>query len=48
MLFGNVLKEAGYKVISNVEGNNMETGVLSTLLKVSSVTGNINADFLVF
>ena len=27
---GYVLQEAGKKVISNVEGNNMETGILST------------------
>ena len=30
---GYVLKTAGKKVISNTEGNNMETGILSTLLK---------------
>ena len=31
-----VLKTAGKKVISNTEGNNMETGILSTLLKHST------------
>ena len=45
---GFVFKEAGKKVISNIEGNNMETGILSTLLKNCSLTGKINADFLVF
>ena len=45
---GFILKESGKKVISNVEGNNMETGILSTLLKNCSLTGKINADFLVF
>ena len=30
---GYVLQTAGKKVISNKEGNNMETGILSTLLK---------------
>ena len=45
---GYVLQEAGKKVISNVEGNNMETGVLSTLLKHCSLTGKVNADYLVF
>lgn len=32
------LKTAGYKVISNLEGNNMETGILSTLLKNCTLT----------
>ena len=27
------LEQAGYKVISNKEGNNMETGIISTLIK---------------
>lgn len=45
---GYVLKESGKKVISNTEGNNMETGILSTLLKHCSLTGKIKADYLVF
>ncbi len=45
---GHVFKTAGKKVISNTEGNNMETGILSTLLKVSTLTGKIKADYLVF
>ena len=45
---GHVLNTAGKKVISNTEGNNMETGILSTLLKNSTLTGKIKADFLVF
>ncbi len=43
-----VFKTAGKKVISNTEGNNMETGILSTLLKNCTLTGKINADYLVF
>ena len=42
------LSQAGYKVISNSEGNNMKTGILSTLLKSSTLTGKIKADFLCF
>lgn len=42
------LKKSGNKVISNVEGNNMETGILSTILKNCTLTGKIKADFLVF
>lgn len=45
---GYTLKQDGYKVISNVEGNNMETGILSTILKNCTLTGKIKADFLVF
>ena len=45
---GYTFKTAGKKVISNTEGNNMETGILSTLLKNCTLTGKIKADFLVF
>ncbi len=43
-----VFKNAGKKIISNNEGNNMETGILSTLLKHCSLFGKIDADFLIF
>lgn len=42
------LEKAGKKVISNKEGNNMETGILSTLLKTCTIFGKIKADYLVF
>ena len=45
---GHTLKTAGYKVVSNIEGNNMETGILSTILKNCTLTGKIKADYLVF
>ena len=45
---GYTLKQAGKKVISNTEGNNMETGILSPLLKHCTLTGKIKADYLVF
>lgn len=45
---GYTLKTAGYKVVSNIEGNNMETGILSTLLKNCTLTGKVKADYLVF
>ncbi len=47
-VIGHIFKTAGKKVISNTEGNNMETGILSTLIKNSSLTGKIKADYLVF
>lgn len=45
---GHVFKTAGKKVISNQEGNNMETGILSTLIKNCTLTGKIKADYLIF
>ncbi len=45
---GYVFKTAEKKVISNTEGNNMETGILSTLLKNCTLTGKVKADYLVF
>lgn len=45
---GYAFETAGKKVISNKEGNNMETGILSTLLKHCSLTGKIKSDYLVF
>ncbi len=45
---GHVFKTANKKVISNIEGNNMETGILSTLLKHCTLNGKIKADYLVF
>ena len=45
---GHVFKTDDKKVISNTEGNNMETGILSTLLKNCTLTGKIKADYLVF
>lgn len=45
---GYILKEGNNKIISNVEGNNMETGILSTIIKNCTLTGKVKADFLVF
>ena len=42
------LKEAGYKVVSNLAGNNMETGIISTLIENCTLTGKIKADFITF
>lgn len=42
------LEQAGYKVISNKEGNNMETGIISTLIKNCKINGEIKADYITF
>ena len=41
-----ILKQANNKVISNLQGNNMETGILSLLIKNCSLTGKLKADFI--
>lgn len=41
-----VLKQNGKKVVSNKEGNNMETGIITTLIKNCSLTGKVKADFV--
>lgn len=41
-----IVKKNGKKAVSNTEGNNMETGIITTLLKSSSINGKIKADFV--
>ena len=43
-----ILQEDGKKVVSNLEGNNMETGILSVLIKKCTLSGKVKADYLVF
>lgn len=42
-----IFKDSGKKVVSNLQGNNMETGILSTFIKNCSLTGKIDADYLI-
>ncbi len=41
-----IIKNNGKKVVSNLEGNNMETGIVNTLLKNSTITGKVKADYI--
>lgn len=41
-----ILQQAGGNVVSNLQGNNMETGILSLLIKKCSLTGRIKADYI--
>ncbi len=41
-----ILKQSGADVISNLQGNNMNTGILSLLIRNSNLTGKIKADYL--
>ena len=43
-----MLEKNGKKVVSNKEGNNMETGIITTLIKSCTLTGKIKADFITF
>lgn len=42
-----LFQDSGQKVISNLQGNNMETGILSIFIKNCSLTGKIKADYLI-
>lgn len=46
MLAG-ALEHAGYKVVNNREGANLLTGVVTSFIKFSSVTGRVNCDYAV-
>lgn len=41
-----MIEKNNKKVISNSDGNNMETGIITTLLKQSKINGKIDADFI--
>ena len=43
-----MLGQNGKKVVSNREGNNMETGIITALIKNCTLTGKIKADFVTF
>ena len=41
-----MLEQNGKRVVSNKEGNNMETGIITTLIKKCTLTGKIKADYI--
>ena len=43
-----MLEQNSKKVVSNREGNNMETGIITALIKNCTLTGKIKADFVTF
>ena len=47
-LINHILRNRGFKVVSNVEGANLITGVATALIKGSSVSGDVDADFYIF
>lgn len=42
-----IFKESGKKVLSNLQGNNMESGILSAFIKSCTLTGKIKADYII-
>lgn len=47
-IIGKIIRDSGKKVITNSEGNNMETGILSELIKNCSLFGKVKTDYYVF
>ena len=47
-LINHILTKQGYKVVSNLAGANLLTGICTALIKASDLSGNIDADFFVF
>ena len=47
-LVAHILRYNGFSVVSNLEGANLTTGVATSLLKASSLGGNVKADYFVF
>lgn len=47
-IIGKIISDSGKKVITNSEGNNMETGILSELIKNCSLFGKVKTDYYVF
>lgn len=41
-----MLEQNGKKVVSNADGNNMETGIISELIKHSKINGDVDCDYL--
>lgn len=42
-----LFEKSGKKIIINKEGNNLDTGICSMLLKYCDISGKINADYLI-
>lgn len=47
-LIYHIFSSQGYKVISNLEGANLMAGIATALIKNSSMTGKVKADYFIF
>lgn len=47
-LINHIFTENGYKVVSNLEGANLLPGVATSLIKASTGSGRVDADFYIF
>lgn len=46
-LIGQIIEGTGKKIITNKEGNNIDTGIISLLIKNCDIKGNVICDYLV-
>ena len=47
-ILNSILQEKGYTVLNNKAGSNMNRGIISELVKRSSITGKLNFDYGIF
>lgn len=47
-LVNHIFRDNGKKVVSNLEGANLLTGIATSLIKASTLTGKINTDYIIF
>lgn len=47
-MINHIFKSHGYRVVSNLEGANLIGGVATALIRASSLTGRVKADFFIF
>lgn len=47
-LVAHILKESGKKIISNIEGANLLSGIATILAKESTLSGKLKADYFIF
>jgi UDP-N-acetylmuramyl tripeptide synthase len=47
-MINHLLRSQGYKVVSNIEGANLITGVATALIRAADMNGRVDADFYIF
>lgn len=47
-LTNHIVKKSGYKVVSNLEGANLTSGIATALLKSSTLGGRVSSDYYIF
>ena len=47
-MINHLLRSKGFRVVSNIEGANLITGIATALIKASTASGRVDADYYVF